>query len=160
MHRMRRSDDSGFTLLEVMTTCLLLGVLVAIAVGPWRSFMGARAQRDGARELVSMLRHAQISSTSEVATYRVDLTATTAKEYRITPSSGTAVLKNTLTISEPTVSYQAASFADSAGVLGAQVFFYPKGAASPGTVEVRRANHSKVYTVVVEGLTARVSING
>jgi prepilin-type N-terminal cleavage/methylation domain-containing protein len=150
-------DDSGFTLLEVMTTCLLLAIALGMAVAPWRAYGEAKAQKDAARELVAVLRNAQVRSVAELVTYRVDLTSTSATSYRITPSSGTAVLKQATTISNSKITYTAASFQDANGVTSTSVYFYPKGSASKGSVTVSRAGHAHVYTVSVEGLTARVS---
>ena len=86
----KRSDDRGFTLLEVITTCLLLGVLLGMAVGPWQSYRHARAHREARDELVATLRHAQVSAVSENVTYRVDISADKAVTYRV-PASGPAV---------------------------------------------------------------------
>jgi hypothetical protein len=40
---------------------------------------------------------------------------------------------------------------------GAIAYFYARGAATPGTVQVGRTHSSKLYTITVEGLTGRVS---
>ena len=157
MSRRRLRDDSGFTLLEVISTCLLLAILVSMAVAPWRSYGESQAHRDAARELVAVLRNAQAASVAELATYRVDITTSAATQYRITPGSGVPVLKQTTTITHPKIAYSSPSFQDASGATSAQVFFYPKGSASKGSVAVTRADHDHVYTVSVEGLTARVS---
>jgi len=155
--RRRLRDDSGFTLLEVMTTCLLLAIMLGLAVAPWRAYGDDKAHKDAARELVAVLRNAQVRAVAELATYRVDVTPTTAKAYRITPGTGTAVLKQQSSLTNAKIAYSAASFQDSNGATSTSVYFYPKGSASKGSVTVTRAGRAHVYTVSVEGLTARVS---
>jgi prepilin-type N-terminal cleavage/methylation domain-containing protein len=151
------SDDSGFTLLEVITTAVLLGIATALIVGPWRTFGQAQAQRDMAQQLVAILRNAQASSVAEVATYRVDITSTAAASYRLNPGTGIAVLKQRIKSSNSSVVLASPSFQDADGATSSSVFFYPKGSASKGEVKVLRSGTDKVYTVSVEGLTARVS---
>jgi type II secretion system protein H len=155
--RAPESRESGFTLLEVVITTVLLGIATALIVAHWRSFGEAQAQRHMAQELVSTLRNAQVCSVAELATYRVDITSTQIKTYRLTPATGTAVLKQTLKTTSKNVSLGSIAFEDTSGATGASVFFYPKGSASSGSVVVRRAGSAKTYTVTVEGLTARVS---
>jgi prepilin-type N-terminal cleavage/methylation domain-containing protein len=151
-----RGNDRGFTLLEVIFTCLLLGILVGLIAGPWNSYRHTRAHREARDEVVAALRNAQIRSVSEGVTYRVDLAPTTAVTYRI-PTSGSPVVTRRYTITDRLVRLAGASFEDSAGVVGTRVYFYPRGSASVGSVDVTRSDRSKVYTVSVEGLTARVS---
>ena len=151
------THDAGFTLLEVVTTTLLLGIATALVVAPWRHFGQAQAQRHMAEELVSTLRNAQVSSVAELATYRVDVAAKQVKSYRLTPGTGAAVLKQTLQTTSNNVSLTGASFKDASGVTSTSVYFYPKGSASGGSVAVVRTGSSKTYTVTVEGLTARVT---
>jgi hypothetical protein len=35
--------------------------------------------------------------------------------------------------------------------------FYPRGSATPGTIDVTRDDRDKTYRITLEGLTARVS---
>ena len=153
-----RTDDRGFTLLEVISTCLLLGILLGLAIGPWQSYRAARAHIEARNELVATLRHAQISSVAEAVTYRVDITDTTAVTYRVVGGVGTE--KRRFEIDHPSVRFSAPAFEDTAGATVTSAFFYPKGSASRGSVDVVRDGRSKVYTVSVEGLTARVSFTG
>jgi len=149
------TDDRGFTLLEVVTTCLLLGILLAIGVGPWQSYRHARAHAEARSELVAALRNAQISAVSESVTYRVDISASSVVTYRLGP--GGDEQKRQYEIDDESVTFSSPSFEDSSGVAGTSAFFYPRGSASKGDVDVVRDGRAKVYTVSVEGLTARVS---
>lgn len=153
--RARQQGEQGFSLLEVITTCLLLSILLGIAVGPWQSYRHARAHKEARTELVATLRNAQISAVSENVTYRVDITAKKAVTYRV--SAGGDIQKRQYEIDDATVSFSGAAFEDSSGLVGSSAYFYPRGSASKGDVQVVRAGRSKAYTVSVEGLTARVS---
>jgi prepilin-type N-terminal cleavage/methylation domain-containing protein len=153
--RVRPSDDSGFTLLEVITTCLLLGVLLTLGVGPWQSYRHARAHQEARTELVAALRHAQISAVAENVTYRVDISSKKAVVNRISASGTTQ--QGLYEIDDASVTFAGASFEQSSGVVSSSAYFYPRGSASKGDVTVNRSGRTKVYTVSVEGLTARVS---
>jgi prepilin-type N-terminal cleavage/methylation domain-containing protein len=150
-----RSDDRGFTLLEVISTCLLLGILLGLSVGPWQSYRHARAHIEARTELVAALRNAQISAVAENITYRVDITADRAVTYRL--ASGGDEQTRMYEIENSAVSFSGPSFEDSSGIVDTSAYFYPRGSASKGEVDVVRDGRSKVYVVSVEGLTARVS---
>lgn len=157
MNRLRLHDDRGFTLLEVITTCLLLGVLLGIAVGPWQHYRHARAHQEARNELVAALRNAQISAVSENVTYRVDITSKKAVTFRIGASATTQ--QRQYEIEDKDVSFAGGLFEQSSGVVSTSAYFYPRGSASKGDVNVTRSGRTKVYTVSVEGLTARVSFS-
>ncbi len=114
MRRPRRGDDSGFTLLEAISVCLLLGILVGMAVGPWQSYRHARAHREARDEVVATLRNAQIASVAENITYRVDISGTTAISYRV-PVAGTAVVKRRYVIEDPKIAFDRSPVHDSIG---------------------------------------------
>jgi type II secretory pathway pseudopilin PulG len=156
VRRPQRGDDSGFTLLEAISVCLLLSILVGMAVGPWQSYRHARAHREARDEIVATLRNAQIASVSENVTHRVDITATTATSYRV-PVSGTAVVKRRYAIDDAKIAFDNAQFTAPSGGLSSSVYFYPRGSAGKGEVDVVRDGDTKIYTVSVEGLTARVA---
>ena len=155
MNRLRTHDDDGFTLLEVLTTCLLLGLLLTLGAGPWQSYRHSRAHIEARTEMVAALRNAQISAVSEAVTYRVDFTDKKVLTFRLV--GGAAAQMRQYEVTDALVSYDSPSFEDASGVVGDSVFFYPRGSASKGTVDVARDDRGKVYTVSVEGLTSRVS---
>ncbi len=136
----RQASDAGFTLLEVISTCLLLAILTAIAVGPWRSWEEARSHSDTTRALVSVLRNAQASAVSENVTYRVDIGSTSATAYRL----GTAVeQRQQYAVESSKLNFTGAAFVDSTGATSSSVFFYPRGAASNGSETGTRTGRSK-----------------
>jgi hypothetical protein len=103
---------------------------------------------------VAVLRNAQTSAVAENITYRVDIATNKATTYRL---GATAQVKQLVKIDTSSVTLTGASFVDSTGATSTSIFFYPRGSASKGSVKVVRSGRAKVYTISVEGLTARVS---
>ena len=62
-------------------------------------------------------------------------------------------------IEDKDVTFAGGLFEQSSGVVSTSAYFYPRGSASKGDVNVTRSGRAKVYTVSVEGLTARVSFS-
>lgn len=159
-----RGDD-GMTMLELLVAMIVFGVLVGIAVGPYTTYRRRQQHIGSTRELVAFLRRAQVRAIAEETTYRVDLTATGAQAYRLasgdacgTPTAPVWSTDQQLTPSNGRITYTGASFLQSCtGSTGASVWFYARGTGSKGSVTVSENGTSKVYTVKVEGLTARVS---
>lgn len=154
MRRLQQSDDEGFTLVELLVVIMLIGIVVGIAVAPWRSYQRRQDHVGATRETVALLRNAQVSAVAENQTYRVDFSAKEAKVYRFDGSSYDLV--RTYTPGQPLVSFAGASFTSSEGG-GSSVYFFPRGAASRGSLRVALDGTERVYTINVEGLTARVS---
>ncbi len=158
MRRTAESREDGFTLLELLVTMTILGIVLAIAVAPYKNYQRAQAHQNTARLVVASLRGAQVSAVAENATYRVTFAAD-GGSWQAARLSGTTWtdVGPAGTSADRTVSVADPSFRQSDGSLGATVYFYPRGSATKGSLVVVRAGRDKVYTVTVEGLTARVS---
>lgn len=154
-HDARHPGDSGFTLIETMMAMVLFGILVGIVVGPYANYRERQQHAGATRELVAFLRRAQVRAVSEETTYRVDITAGGAASFRFNGASYDP--GQTLAPSNGRIEYSGASFVQPGGGLGTTVWFYARGAGSKGSVAIVREGADKVYTVEVEGLTARVS---
>jgi prepilin-type N-terminal cleavage/methylation domain-containing protein len=155
--RRRPDGDAGFTLVEVLSAMVLFGILVAIAVGPYLRYHKAQQQAGSMRAVVSALRSAQVASVAENSIYRVDFTATAVSSYRNNALSGSWTLVSSATVNDTSVTLTDPSFTAIDGTSSTSCYFYPRGSASRGSVKVGRSGSSKVYTVEVERLTARVS---
>jgi prepilin-type N-terminal cleavage/methylation domain-containing protein len=151
------SAEAGFTLIEVASAVTLLGILLAIAVGPYANYNRAQQHAGSTRTVVAALRSAQAASVSENATYRADFTADTVLVYRRDPVTHAYSLVKTSEVGEHTIQLSGASFTASDGTVSSSAYFYPRGSGSKGSLTVGREGSTKTYTIRVEGLTARVS---
>lgn len=157
MRRRSPADrEGGFTLIELSVAMVILGVLLAMAGPAWQKYQANQERVSASREVVSVLRAAQVKATSEEATYRVDVDAASRslKTYRFDGAS--YQLRSTSTIDGSSVTL-AGAFKDKSGAITSSAYFYPRGTASPGQAEVMRAGHAKKHVITVEGLTGRVS---
>src|SRR5688500_14515804 len=74
--RARPDREQGFTLIELAVPMSVLGVLLAMGAPAWGKYKTTQEQRSAAREIVSVLRNAQVHATAEERLYRVDVDAT------------------------------------------------------------------------------------
>jgi type II secretion system protein H len=151
---------SGFTLIEVLVTVALLGVMMTFAVFGWSSWARSREQSGTARELQSFMRQAQQRAVTEgrAMCVRFDVGANS-----YTLFSGACGSTPVVTVRGPVTTGGAEVHITSPVFTGTSVpegvTFYARGTATPGTVQVTRSDSSKVYTLGVEGLTGRVSLS-
>lgn len=152
-----RGGQDGFTLIELAVSMTVLGVLLAMAVPAWSSYRVNQDRVSASRELVSLLRNAQLRAVAEETTYRVDVDAAarTVQVHRFTGVS--YVLRSSTTLAGSSVLVQAPAFRDKAGTITPSAYFYARGTASPGGVTVASASGDRRHVISVEGLTGRVS---
>ena len=153
---MSQSRDHGFTLIEVLVTIGLASVLMAFAVAGYHRWTIASEQSGTARELQSLLRNTQQRAVTEGTAMCVQFN-TTADTYRVVEGTCAAPggqLQGPFHTSDDRIDIAAPSF--TAGSTG--VTFFARGTASAGSVQVVRDGSTKVYTIDVEGLTGRVSL--
>lgn len=163
--------DSGFTLIEVMVTLVLFGIIATIAAPAYSRHSRAVQQQGAVREIVSTLRNVQERALAEDTAFCVDFTATTYTAYRV-PGADLGVLPGGFTCSgsgtkvagpfkvQPGTSLNVSppyGFAQRNGATTTYALFYARGAASAGSVVASRDDSAKTYTVSVEGLTSRVA---
>ena len=161
MVRTRQSSrDAGFTLVELMVTLTLAGVLLALGTMPLKNYAQAQSHAGSARTVVEVMRNAQVRSVAEGTTYKVVLEAHQVRVFRADGGVfGTTPLLSTPI--DPRVTLTGPSFTKAASAGGGPTtdgYFYPRGNASKGQLTVVRVGSAKVYTIAVEGLTARVSL--
>ncbi len=66
-------DDSGFTLLEVLVTVVLIGILGGLAAPSWLSFVDIQRLNTAQGEVYSAIRQAQSQATKEKSTWQFSL---------------------------------------------------------------------------------------
>lgn len=152
--------DSGYTLVEVMVTIALMGVLMAITVGGWSAWARASEQSGTARELQTRLRAIHQRAITE-GTAMCVLFAADGSHYTVyrgaCADSGRVEVEGPVGTNGDAVRLGSPSFTGTTATTG--VTFFARGTATPGSVRVTRSGSSKTYTVAVEGLTGRVSLS-
>ena len=172
-----RRSEGGFTLLEVLVATVLMGIVLTLSVGALRHFWLARALTTGTESVVTQLRSTQENAVSESypVVYGVRFDVGTRNWYvlRYDPMNAGAG-DDTCTVTErysleSGVEIKAASFVSDAGITAfcksatgspataALAFFYPRGNATAGSLELEHAGIGRVTTVQVAALTGRVT---
>lgn len=156
--------EGGFTLVELLVTMMLFGILVTLGVMPLRGYQRTQEHVGAAREVVAALRNAQVRAVSEGTTYKVSFSGNAIAVARRDTATTFVDVKSYKLPEAITVEVVGAGFTPSArtGSTTAvpDAYFYARGDASPGEVRVLRASSgTKAYTIKLEGLTARVSLS-
>ena len=157
-----RRDDAGFTLIETLVVLALGGIMMAIVAWGYRSYQMSTDHRGGTAQVVSTLRNAQSRSLSEARTYCVRFNSAnrTLALYRYSCDTAAGGEAAGGTVDMPRgVGFANVAFTRADGSVTSDVYFYPRGSATAGGLDVTRSGSSRTYSVTVEGLTARVSSN-
>ena len=154
--RTRGSD--GFTLVEMCWTMAIFFILAAIAVTPMRGWVAGERQGSTTSALAALLRETQQRAMTEGRAICVDFDLS-AQTYAVL--RGTCGTVGAVTLQGPMrpdegVRVDSASFT-AGGSPTDGITFYPRGTATPGSLTVVRTGSGRVDTLLVEGLTGRVS---
>lgn len=155
-----QDPDSGFTLIEVLVTLVLLGLMMAIAVTGWSSWASASAHSGAAREIQTVLRqaHQQAITQGRAMCVWFDVAANSYTVYRgACDDAAKQQVVGPYQTDDPAVELAGPAFTAPSGT-SAGVTFYARGTAWPGQVSVTRSGSGTVYALKVEGLTGRVSL--
>ena len=153
-------DDHGFTLLELLVTMIIIGILSALSFGAYAQYRRAHDQLGSSDALVSTLRDAQERSASESRTYcvRIGSDSRSWTVWRATCGTGTSLEGRSTDSASVTLPVANRSFVDRSGATSTtDIYFYRSGMASAGTLRVASSVRSMTYTIRVEGLTGRVT---
>jgi prepilin-type N-terminal cleavage/methylation domain-containing protein len=158
--------EAGFTMIEMIVTLAIASVLMAIATWGMHNYLIASSEAGTAGDVVSALRNAAEQSLSEGRTYCVYLTSSAWTVYRSDctvaadktngPNQVTDTSVTLGTITFPVPNPPIANQRTACPVTGRCAYFYPRGTALAGGLQVTRPG--KTYSISVEGLTGRVSV--
>jgi prepilin-type N-terminal cleavage/methylation domain-containing protein len=157
--------DHGFTMIELLVVMIVAGVLMGIGIFGFTNWQRTAQPQGSASQLVSTLRSSSERAISEGRTYCVDISAGASYTQWVyqcgltgTPPPGTRQIAGPYTVASKVTFTTTNTLPAGADCPASHkcVYFYPRGTAVATTVDVRSAARSRVYTVHVEGLTARV----
>jgi prepilin-type N-terminal cleavage/methylation domain-containing protein len=155
-----QNRDGGFSMIELLVTISLLVIMMTVAISGWTSWAKASSQSGAARELLSVMRQAQVRAVTEgraiCVAFRVAENDYTV--YRGPCDDAAKVrIRRSVASSSADVHLASPAFTGTSGV-STGVTFNARGTAWPGSVQVTRAGSGKTYNLTVEGLTGRVSL--
>ena len=151
--------DDGFSLIEMLVVLAIIGIMATLTITSYHGYRLSQLHRGQTREVVSVLRNMQLRAVTEETTYQCafDTAAKTIKFYRTGTYPPTTAVVKTYSL-DANLAFANVSFTHSSGSIPAtQCFFYARGSADGGTLQITRTGSSKVYNIAVESLTGRVS---
>ena len=149
--------DFGFTVVELAVAMALLGALLALGTPAWSNYRTSQEHVSGAREVVSVLRNAQLRAAAEETTYRVDVDVATRTLGVYRYDGAGYVHRSSSALEGASLRIDEAAFTDKLGATTTSAYFYARGTASPGKVVVSRDGSAVQHVITLEGLTGRVS---
>ena len=159
-HEADRVGQDGYTLIELVVTMSIAGVLASIAMFGFWTWQAGAQQRGSASQYMSQLRNASERAIAQGRTYCVDL-APDSRSYTVWQKNcgtGTQVA-GPFTAQGVKVSFAVSATLPAGATCPSShscLYFYPRGTAVPGTVTVTSTARANVYTIHIEGLTSRV----
>lgn len=155
----RPGREAGFTLVEVMVTIALAGVLMGLAVAGWQGWSRAAAQEGLVLDLRGALRMAQQQAVTEGSStcVRFDVAAETWSRFRgRCDDPGAQLVEGPVAVGDG-LGLDDARFQHDSTTYLPGVTFTPRGTATPGGVTVTRESSDVRVRIRVEALTSRVS---
>lgn len=151
--------DQGFTMVELLVSLSIVGVMSGLAVTGWSGYARASEHSGTRNDIVSALRAANQRALAEAKPYCVtfDAPAGTWSTRRLSCTGD--IVKGPEQVEGRQISLTDAGFVQPDGSTQPQVLFTPRGTGSKGSIKLNRVGSSKVYVISVEGLTGRVSAN-
>jgi prepilin-type N-terminal cleavage/methylation domain-containing protein len=149
-HRGAWRDERGFTLIEVLVTIILMGIVFAIATSTWFGVVESRRVDSATNQIVSELRRAHTSATTRLTDWRVEMDAE-SRDYRIGPDGGTLSSRSLEEGTKLTGDVSA-------------VVFKANGEAeitSTGTepISVAAADDAPCHTIEINTVTSRIEVS-
>jgi prepilin-type N-terminal cleavage/methylation domain-containing protein len=166
-HQGALEDERGFTLMEVMATIIIMGIVFAIASSTWFGVVESRRVDSATNQMVSELRRAHSSSTNRLQDWKVELQAN-SRDYSIGPCPDLPVpdpcaapldpddpLTSERTLEEDT------EVRASGGGMIEEVVFEPNGEAQitgAGRIRIAAEDGLPCHEIDINELTSRIKV--
>jgi prepilin-type N-terminal cleavage/methylation domain-containing protein len=159
LRTLRRSwrEERGFTLVEVLTVIIIMGIVFAIASSTWLRTIESRRVDSATNQVVADLRLAHTQATNRLTDSSFVVPSANSPTYQVGP----AVDPDTRTLpdNEPGIS-QKTKIVDATNIV-----FKPNGAAegpTPGNITITVAaaddDNDPAHTIEINTVTSRVTI--
>ena len=142
-------DERGFTLIEVMVTIIVMGVVFAIASSTWFGAVESRRVDSATNQVAADLRVAHTRAINRLDDWRIEMDADT-RDYRMGPDGGAL---SPLSLPERT------EFLPTSGV--SAIVFDPAGGAQitgAGNIRIAADDGSPCHEIGINSVTSRVEV--
>jgi len=153
-------DESGFTLLEVIVTITLMGILFAIASSFWFGLVEDRRVNSATNQMVSELHFAHNSSTNRLQDWKIDLQPN-SRTYSIGPCPDPDVCAAPLPPASGRSLEEGTEVRLSGGGMVEEVVFEPNGDAQitgAGRIRIAAEDGSPCHEIEINEATSRVRV--
>lgn len=153
-HKVFRSQH-GFSLVEMVATVSLMGILLAMAYGGLTYYLSVKAVDTSAREIITEIRTAQAMAVATGNNYRLAFD-TANNTYTVQRRSGTGPdsyvdLRGALSLDGGTKFAVTPDFGGDANLV-----FYARGSCGVGEI-ILAGQHGNPITITVDGETAHIN---
>ena len=151
-----RENERGFTLIEVIATIIIMGIVFAIASSTWFTVAESRRVDSATNQVVADLRLVHSRATNRLEDWRVNMDADTPnyRFYRKDPATGNFTLVSSSSLPEHT------EFLPTMGV--SAIVFKPTAAAQitgAGGIKVAADDGSPCQVIEVNSVTSRTKVS-
>ena len=162
MSRRQRAwqHEHGFTLMEVMITILIMGIVFAIASSTWFGVVESRRVDSATNQMVSELHLAHTSSTNRLEDWKVDLQPN-SRTYNIGPCPDQGVCAAPLPPASEYSFEEGAEVRPSGGGMVEEVVFEANGDAQitgAGRIRIAAEDGSPCHEIEINEATSRVRV--
>ncbi|MHB1390239.1 MAG: pilus assembly FimT family protein [Thermoleophilia bacterium] len=150
-HKVFRAQH-GFSLVEMVATVSLMGILLAMAYGGLTYYLSVKSVDTSAREIITEIRTAQATAVATGNTYRLAFN-TADNTYTVQRRSGSSYvdLRGALSLDGGT------RFAETPNFGGdANLDFYARGSCEVGEI-ILKGQHGNPITITVDGETVHIN---
>ncbi len=150
--RSQLRQESGLTLVEMMATLTLIGILAAMSIAAMSNYLAARSMDSAVADITSQIREANSLAVATGNTYRLDFSASAS--YTLQRRSGSEWVN--VHASQPLpggVAFSASSLPQFGG--DRYMEFYARGTSEGGQL-VLQGRFGNAKTIIVDGETVNV----
>ena len=152
--------ERGFTLVEVMTAIIIMGIVFAIASSTWFRVIESRRVDSATNQMVSELRRAHTSSINRLQDWKVD-PQMNSRNYRVGPCSDPGVCAAALPITSERNLEAGTQIRPSGAGTVQRVVFEPNGEAlitGAGCIRIAADDGAPWRDIEINELTSRIRI--